>query len=86
MRNYDNDAGVVVGFSVDTVILALILTNVVPEPSIWAMMLAGFAGLGLAGYCRAGAAQKAQEKAPREGGSEAGQECIPGASRGLRGR
>jgi hypothetical protein len=27
----------------------------VPEPSTWAMMLAGFAGLGFAGYRRRGA-------------------------------
>jgi hypothetical protein len=27
--------------------------NVIPEPSTWAMMLVGFAGLGLAGYRRA---------------------------------
>jgi uncharacterized membrane protein len=42
-----NDAGQVVGFSgpVDSV----------PEPSTWAMMLLGFAGLGLAGYRRANA-------------------------------
>ena len=40
-----NEAGQVVGFSgpVDSV----------PEPSTWAMMLVGFAGLGLAGYRRA---------------------------------
>jgi probable HAF family extracellular repeat protein len=38
-----NDAGQVVGYSFNTV----------PEPSTWAMMLAGFAGLGFAGYRRA---------------------------------
>ena len=39
-----NDAGRVVGVSDE---------SVVPEPSTWAMMLPGFAGLGLAGYRRA---------------------------------
>jgi uncharacterized membrane protein len=38
-----NGAGQVVGVSF----------LMVPEPSTWAMMLAGFAGLGLAGYRRA---------------------------------
>jgi hypothetical protein len=38
-----NDAGQVVGTSFNTV----------PEPSTWAMMLAGFVGLGFAGYRRA---------------------------------
>jgi hypothetical protein len=33
---------------------------IVPEPSTWAMMLAGFAGLALAGYRRAKAAGAAQ--------------------------
>ena len=39
-----NDAGQVVGYS---------LLSTVPESSTWAMMLLGFAGLGLAGYRRA---------------------------------
>jgi uncharacterized membrane protein len=39
-----NDAGQVVGIS-----------NGVPEPSTWAMMLLGFAGLAFAGYRRANA-------------------------------
>jgi hypothetical protein len=30
-----------------------VLGGVVPEPSTWAMMLIGFAGLGFAGYRRA---------------------------------
>ena len=34
-------------------------TNAIPEPSTWAMMLIGFAGLGYAGYRRARAAQAA---------------------------
>jgi hypothetical protein len=38
-----NDAGQVVGLSV------------VPEPSTWAMMLVGFAGLAFAGYRRVNA-------------------------------
>jgi probable HAF family extracellular repeat protein len=38
-----NDAGQVVGFSD-------VVANRVPEPSTWAMMLIGFAGLGYAGY------------------------------------
>ena len=41
-----NDAGQAVGVS----------SIGTPEPSTWAMMLAGFAGLGLAGYRRAKAA------------------------------
>jgi probable HAF family extracellular repeat protein len=41
-----NDAGQAVGRSV----------SVVPEPSTWAMMLFGFAGLAFAGYRRAKAA------------------------------
>ena len=32
-------------------------TNAIPEPSSWAMMLIGFAGLGYAGYRRARAAR-----------------------------
>jgi uncharacterized membrane protein len=39
-----NNAGVIVGSSTIASI---------PEPSTWAMMLAGFAGLGFAGYRRA---------------------------------
>ena len=39
-----NDAGQAVGVSE--------FPTPVPEPSTWAMMLAGFAGLGLAGYRR----------------------------------
>jgi uncharacterized membrane protein len=42
-----NDAGQVVGYSDGT------QPPGTPEPSTWAMMLAGFAGLGLAGYRRA---------------------------------
>jgi hypothetical protein len=34
-------------------------TPVVPEPSTWAMMLLGFAGLGFVGYRRRGAAGRA---------------------------
>ena len=41
-----NDAGQVGGISNSSVV-------VVPEPSTWAMMLFGFAGLALAGYRRA---------------------------------
>ena len=33
--------------------------SVVPEPSTWAMMLLGFAGLGFAGYRRASQARPA---------------------------
>jgi hypothetical protein len=33
--------------------LGVALSNSVPEPSTWAMMLVGFAGLGYAGYRRA---------------------------------
>jgi probable HAF family extracellular repeat protein len=42
-----NDAGQAVGFSSGGIPVP------VPEPSTWAMMLAGFAGLGLVGYRRA---------------------------------
>jgi hypothetical protein len=41
-----NDAGQVVGFSE-------LRSGVIPESSTWAMILVGFAGLGLAGYRRA---------------------------------
>ena len=34
-------------------------TTPVPEPSTWALMLLGFAGLGLVGYQRKGAAGRA---------------------------
>jgi threonine/homoserine/homoserine lactone efflux protein len=46
-------------------------TPTVPEPSTWAMMLLGFAGLGYAGYRRARAARrlKSAKKAPRERGA-----------------
>ena len=54
MLNHDNDAGDVVGFSVETVVLGCL--DAVLDPSTWAMMLAGFAGLRLAGYRRAKAA------------------------------
>jgi probable HAF family extracellular repeat protein len=40
-----NDAGVVVGYST--------VFDATPEPSTWAMMLLGFAGLSFAGYRRA---------------------------------
>jgi hypothetical protein len=50
-----NDMGQIVGFGEGPEgESAFLLTPVrVPEPSTWAMMLAGFAGLGLAGYRRA---------------------------------
>jgi PEP-CTERM motif len=63
----------------------------VPEPSTWAMMLAGFAGLGFLGWRGSGkdrgprciveqkgrsAAPKSAKKAPHEQGSEAGQGCV----------
>jgi hypothetical protein len=41
------DAGGTLGFAVDTLGT---FTTAVPEPSTWAMMIAGFAGLGFAGY------------------------------------
>ena len=43
-----NDSGEAVGES---------QSSDVPEPSTWAMMLLGFAGLGLAGYRRAKAGE-----------------------------
>jgi probable HAF family extracellular repeat protein len=44
-----NDAGQVVGYS----------SGIVPEPSTWAMVLFGFAGLAFAGYRRAKAGHEA---------------------------
>ena len=46
-----NSLGDVVGWSGDDAVLWSPAT--VPEPSTWAMMLLGFAGLGFAGYRRA---------------------------------
>ena len=37
----------------DWVLYSPAATSVVPEPSTWAMMLVGFAGLGFTGYRRA---------------------------------
>ena len=34
-------------------LVSSVTTRAVPEPSTWAMMLIGFAGLGFAGYKRA---------------------------------
>jgi hypothetical protein len=45
-----NDSGVVVGLSTFAAVPPPIPT---PEPSTWAMMLIGFAGLAFAGYRRA---------------------------------
>jgi len=47
-----NDLGDIVGFFVDTKGTEGLLATPVPEPSTWAMMLAGFAGLGLAALRR----------------------------------
>ncbi len=44
-----NDKGQLVGFYADNV-NGFLATPVVPEPSTWAMMLIGFAGLGFFGY------------------------------------
>ena len=46
-----NDKGQLVGFYGDAV--NGFLANPVPEPSTWAMMALGFAGLGFAGYRKA---------------------------------
>ena len=48
-----NDAGQVVGISSGH-------PGAIPEPSAWAMMLFGFAGLGYAGYRRARAGRAAR--------------------------
>ena len=53
-----NDIGQIVGYGVEINdpqnSLAFLLTpTTVPEPSTWAMLLLGFAGLGYAGYRRA---------------------------------
>ncbi len=50
-----NDRGQIVGNGTyDGQYLAFLLTpGAVPEPSTWAMLLLGFAGLGFAGYRRA---------------------------------
>jgi uncharacterized membrane protein len=51
-----NDAGAIVGYyneGVDTYgFIATPIPNTVPEPTTWAMVLIGFAGLGFAGYRR----------------------------------
>jgi probable HAF family extracellular repeat protein len=44
-----NDRGLAVGYS----FVGSVSVPVVPEPSTWAMLLLGFAGLGFAGYRRA---------------------------------
>ena len=41
-------------YSIDTLFDLGVNADVVPEPSTWAMMLIGFAGLGLAGYRNSG--------------------------------
>jgi hypothetical protein len=52
-----NDAGLAVGFSDNTFVPPPPPPPpAVPEPSTWAMMLIGFAGLALGGYRRARAA------------------------------
>jgi PEP-CTERM motif len=50
-----NDKGDIVGFYTNPASDSVIgfVGTPVPEPSTWAMMLAGFAGLGLLGYCKA---------------------------------
>ena len=52
-----NDAGRVVGFYADANGNTIGFSTV-PEPSTWAMMLVGFASLGLAAYRRAKADRK----------------------------
>jgi PEP-CTERM motif len=47
-----NDLGQIVGFFVDGANTDGLLANPVPEPSTWAMILAGFAGLGCLGLRR----------------------------------
>jgi probable HAF family extracellular repeat protein len=49
-----NDSGEIVGYYLNsTGDFGFLATPAVPEPSTWAMMLVGFAGLGLAGFRRA---------------------------------
>jgi PEP-CTERM motif len=36
-----------------TTVTCTLVSGAVPEPSTWAMMILGFAGLGYAGYCKA---------------------------------
>jgi hypothetical protein len=43
----------------------LVIRTAVPEPSIWGMMLLGFAGLGLMGYQSAGRRRTAGDASPR---------------------
>jgi hypothetical protein len=45
-----NAAGDFIGANISNVTVAVSTTLPVPEPSTWAMMLVGFAGLGFAGY------------------------------------
>ena len=55
-----NDLGQVVGFFVDGKgNTDGLLANPIPEPSTWAMMLAGFAGLGYAAFRRSRGREKA---------------------------
>ena len=47
-----NDMGDLVGYYSDGTDTNGFLAKPVPESSTWAMMIAGFAGLGIAGYCK----------------------------------
>jgi len=48
-----NDLGQVVGFYTDANGNTIGFETTIPEPSTWAMMLLGFAGLGFLGYRKA---------------------------------
>ena len=48
-----NDLGQIVGFYADANSNTIGFETTIPEPSTWAMMLAGFAGLGFLGYRKA---------------------------------
>ncbi len=80
-----NDVGQVVG-SIGTWYAAEwnpsdpIAASAVPEPSTWAMMLIGFAGLGFAGYRRAKRAARRSSRSSKCASAPARRRVSPSAS------